>query len=158
MQTLHVGAFLEEPRDALPVAGAVLVHEVLQLVVLLGRPPPLLGQGALRVGVVGVEGDQSDHLVHQVVRGGGRAVVGVRVVVRPPEEGHRSPLHVVGEGGEVFGGDCQLLVVQRVLLPQLPVVRHQCVLLGEAMELLRGGEGRPGRGGGLKLLFDLHKL
>jgi hypothetical protein len=158
VQTLHVGAFLEEAGDAFPVAGAVLVHEVLEFVVLLGRPPALLGEGALGIGVVGVEGDHSDHLVHQVVRGGGRAVVGVGVVVGAAEEGDRCPLHVLRQRGEVFGGDYQLLVVQRVLLPQLPVVRRQCVLLGEAVELLRGGKGRPGSGGGLKCLFDLHKL
>ena len=47
MEALHVGSLLEKSGNAFPIPGSMLIDQLLQFLVFLLRPPPLLHVGIL---------------------------------------------------------------------------------------------------------------
>lgn len=136
VQALDVSSVIEKAGDAFPVAGSVLVHQLLELLVLLGGPPSLFQRTlVLRVLLVLDLRNLFQHLVHYVlVR---RRLVLRRLIVYLFEVRDGSPACVFVQGFQGFGSKRELLVIYGVLRAQCIEVRLDLVMLGELQELLR---------------------
>ena len=140
MQALHVSSFLEVPRNFLPIARPVFLHQSPQLVILLRRPPTLLECTALLPALALEEGNLFEHVVKYVFVVVTVVRIGVGGWLFLAEVSDGGFFVGVGEGVEVLGGGDERIVVEGVMVCELLVVGGDATLFGQLMQLFGGGE------------------